>query len=87
MDEDRDLLLADGTLLRTPDGFAERVMARVWLQPLPGRHAGLLARLNALKPALAVDAVTVIADDALTNPKSDLLDVRLEASAPFVPAR
>lgn len=49
--------------------------------------AGLLARLNALKPALAVDAVTVIADDALTNPKSDLLDVRLEASAPFVPAR
>jgi general secretion pathway protein M len=47
----------------------------------------LLARLNALKPALAVDSVTVIADDALTNYKSDLLDVRLEASAPFVPAR
>ncbi|MEI6643478.1 MAG: type II secretion system protein GspM [Novosphingobium sp.] len=49
--------------------------------------AGLLARLNALKPALAVETVTVIADDALTNYKSDLLDVRLEASAPFVPAR
>jgi len=48
--------------------------------------ATLLARLNALKPALAVESVTVIADDALTNSKSDLLDVRLEATAPFVPA-
>jgi hypothetical protein len=49
--------------------------------------AALLARLNAMKPALAVETVTVIADDALTNYKSDLLDVRLEATAPFVPAR
>lgn len=49
--------------------------------------AGLLARLNALKPALALDGLTVIAEDALTNPKSDVLDVRLEATAPFVPAR
>ncbi|WP_421848479.1 type II secretion system protein GspM [Novosphingobium sp.] len=49
--------------------------------------AALLARLNALKPALAVESVTVIADDALTNTKSDLLDVRIEATAPFVPAR
>lgn len=49
--------------------------------------AGLLTRLNSLKPALAVDGLTVIAEDALTNPGSDLLDVRLEATAPFVPAR
>lgn len=49
--------------------------------------ATLLARLNALKPALAVDSLTVIADDALTNTRSDLLDVRLEATAPFVPPR
>ncbi len=49
--------------------------------------ASLLARLNTMKPALAVDGLTVIAEDALTNPKSDLLDVRLEATAPFVPAR
>lgn len=49
--------------------------------------ATLLARLNQIKPALAVETVTVIADDAMTNPKSDLLDVRLEATAPFVPAR
>jgi Tfp pilus assembly protein PilO len=49
--------------------------------------ATLLARLNALKPAIAVDTLTVIADDALTNSRSDLLDVRLEATAPFVPAR
>jgi hypothetical protein len=49
--------------------------------------AALLARLNALKPALAVDTLLVIADDALTNSRSDLLDVRLEATAPFVPAR
>ncbi|GEN99030.1 hypothetical protein NSE01_08630 [Novosphingobium sediminis] len=49
--------------------------------------ANLLAGLNALKPALAVDRLTVIADDALTNSRSDLLDVRLEATAPFVPAR
>ena len=49
--------------------------------------AGLLARLNRMKPALAVDGLTVVAEDALTNPKSDLLDVRLEATAPFVPAR
>lgn len=48
MDEDLDLLLADGALLRAPDGFAGRVMARVWLQPLPARHAGLLARLQQL---------------------------------------
>ncbi|MBX9665290.1 type II secretion system protein GspM [Novosphingobium sp.] len=49
--------------------------------------ATLLARLNTLQPALAVDTLTVIADDALTNSRSDLLDVRLEATAPFVPAR
>jgi hypothetical protein len=49
--------------------------------------ATLLARINALKPAVAVESMTVIADDAMTNYKSDLLDVRLEASAPFVPAR
>lgn len=49
--------------------------------------AALLTRLNAMKPALAVDTLTVIADDALTNSRSDLLDVRLEATAPFVPAR
>lgn len=51
------------------------------------QFAALLAHLNAMKPALAVESVTVIADDALTNTKSDLLDVRLEATAPFVPAR
>lgn len=51
------------------------------------QFAALLARLNTLNPALAVETVTVIADNALTNYKSDLLDVRLEASAPFVPAR
>lgn len=49
--------------------------------------SGLLARINSMKPALAVDGLTIIAEDALTNPKSDLLDVRLEATAPFVPAR
>ncbi len=49
--------------------------------------AALLARLNQMKPTLAVEATTVIADDAMTNYKSDLLDVRLEATAPFVPAR
>lgn len=49
--------------------------------------AVLLARLDAARPALAVDGLTVIADDALTNSRSDLLDVRLEATAPFVPAR
>lgn len=49
--------------------------------------AALLARLDALKPALALDTLTVIAEDALTNSRSDLLDVRLEATAPFVPAR
>ncbi len=49
--------------------------------------AVLLARLNAMKPALVVESVAVIANDALTNTKSDLLDVRLEATAPFVPTR
>jgi general secretion pathway protein M len=54
------------------------------------RHAqlaALLARLNQMKPAIAVETMTVIADDAMTNARSDLLDVRLEATAPFVPAR
>ena len=49
--------------------------------------ADIVSRLNAARPALSVDAVTVIADDALTNYKSDLLDVRLEAAAPFIVAR
>ena len=66
------------------DGWARAAMD---VRMSHAQLAGLLARLNTLKPALAVDAVTVIADDALTNAKSDLLDVRLEASAPFVPAR
>lgn len=62
--------------------------ARVAVEARMG-HAQLatvIARLNEQRPALAVDAVTVIADDALTNYKSDLLDVRLEAAAPFVVA-
>jgi hypothetical protein len=48
--------------------------------------ATVLARLDAARPALAVDGVTVIADDALSNFKSDLVDVRIEASAPFLVA-
>lgn len=46
--------------------------------------AAVLARLNEARPALSVESVTVIADDALSNFKSDLVDVRIEASAPFL---
>lgn len=68
---------------------AEGTRARAAVEARMGHAqlAALLAALNRVQPALAVDAVTVIADDALTNPKSDLLDVRIEASAPFVPSR
>lgn len=48
MADDLDTLLDDGALLQAPHGFTGRVMERVWLQPLPARHAGLLARLQQL---------------------------------------
>ena len=44
----------------------------------------LLDLLNQMRPAIAVNAMTVIADEALGNAKSDIIDVRLEASAPFL---
>ena len=49
--------------------------------------AALLQRLNDVKPALVVTSITVSAQDAMTNFKSDQLDVRIETSAPFVLAR
>jgi Tfp pilus assembly protein PilO len=48
--------------------------------------AQLLASLNHLKPAVVVETANIIAEDALTNRKSDQIDVRIEASAPFVRA-
>lgn len=68
----------------TEEGWAR---AAIDVRMSHAQLAALLTRLNAMKPALAVETMTVIADDALTNTKSDLLNVRLEATAPFVPAR
>lgn len=48
--------------------------------------AQLLERLNQIKPAVVVETITIIAEDALTNRKSDQIDVRIEAAAPFVRA-
>jgi Tfp pilus assembly protein PilO len=51
------------------------------------QFATLLARLNQQEPAVVVETVVVSASEALNDPKSDLLNVRLEASAPFIRAR
>jgi len=46
--------------------------------------ANLLAQLNQQRPAIVIETVVANAADALNDPKSDLLDVRLEVSAPFL---
>lgn len=66
------------------DGWAH---AAIELQLGHAQLAALLQRLNQVKPSLAVDTVTVNAEEAVNNFKSDNLDVRIEASAPFVLAR
>lgn len=51
------------------------------------QFAQFLARLNQQQPPVVVDTVIANAADALNDPKSDLLNVRLEISAPFLRAR
>ncbi|WP_225206580.1 type II secretion system protein GspM [Novosphingobium huizhouense] len=62
------------------DGAHAAVDARMPHGQLPR----LLELVNQMRPAVAVDAMTIIADEALGNAKSDVIDVRLEASAPFL---
>ncbi|MFM9937539.1 MAG: type II secretion system protein GspM [Novosphingobium sp.] len=51
------------------------------------QFAALLAQLNQLHPPVVVDTVIANAADALNDPKSDTLNVRLEISAPFLRAQ
>jgi general secretion pathway protein M len=51
------------------------------------QFATLLARLNQQQPAVVVETFVANAADALNDPKSDSIDVRLEISAPFIRAR
>ena len=62
------------------DGARAAIEARMPHAQLPR----LLELVNQMRPAVAVDAMTIIADEALGNAKSDIIDVRLEASAPFL---
>ena len=52
-----------------------------------GQLSQLLDRLNLAKPVLVIETMNVVAEEQLTNSKSDQIDVRLEASAPFVRAK
>ncbi len=63
------------------------VRAALEVQVTDAQLIALLARINAIKPGVVVDTVAVTAADALTNLESDTLDVRIEASAPFLRAR
>lgn len=49
--------------------------------------AQLLERLNLIEPVLVIEAVNIVAEEQLINRKSDQIDVRIEASAPFVRAK
>jgi general secretion pathway protein M len=65
----------------TEEGWAR---AALEAQVSHAQLAALLTRLNQIKPGVVVDTLTVTAEDALTNLKSDTINVRLEASAPFI---
>lgn len=47
----------------------------------------LLERLNLIKPAVVIETVNIVAEEQLNNRKADQIDVRIEASAPFVHAK
>ena len=66
------------------DGWAR---ASLEVQATEPQLAGLLARLNQLQPAVAIETMTATADDAQINLKSETINVRLEASAPFLRAQ
>lgn len=63
------------------------VRAALEAQMTHGQLADLLARLNRQAPPVVIAALTINAADAANNPKADVIDVRLEATAPFVRAR
>lgn len=63
------------------------VRAALEVQVTDAQLIDLLARINTIKPGVVVDSVAVTAADALTNLESDTLDVRIEASAPFLRTR
>jgi len=63
------------------------VRAALEVQVTDAQLMDLLARINAIKPGVVVDTVAVTAADALTNLEANTLDVRIEASAPFLHAR
>lgn len=87
--EDGDDTAADPTdhARKAQDSAADGwVRATVEAEMTHARLGDLLARLNALRPALVVDHVTIVADDALYHFNSDQIDVRIETSAPFLRA-
>jgi len=70
-----------------PGSVEGSARASLEVQVSEAQLASLLTRLNQLKPAVAIETMTVTADDALTNLKSEAINVRLEASAPFLRAQ
>ena len=68
----------------TEEGWSR---ASLEVQVTHAQLAALLSKLNQTKPALVVETMSVSAEDAMINLKSDTLNVRLEASAPFLRTR
>jgi general secretion pathway protein M len=75
---------ATEALLSSQDGWAR---AALEARMTHAQFAALLAQLNQQQPPVVVENVIANAADALNDPKSDLLNVRLEISAPFLRAQ
>lgn len=67
--------------------LAGRVTCRLRARLSPDQLTRFLASVQNARPALVITALTVGAEDALVTGSTSNLDVQLEASVPFVPAR
>jgi general secretion pathway protein M len=75
---------ATEALLSSDDGW---VRAALEARMTHSQFAALLAQINRMTPPVVAETVIANAADALNDPKSDYLNVRLEISAPFLRAQ
>jgi general secretion pathway protein M len=84
----KDFAAAGGELTASQEASSPAGDVRAWVQgrmTLPDLEA-LLVRLNDTPPYLIIETLRVSADSALETGRLDKLDVRLEASIPYLPA-
>jgi Tfp pilus assembly protein PilO len=62
------------------------VRAMLQAQMSHAQIEALLNRLNTIRPYVVIESISLVAEDALVHFNSDQIDVRIEVSAPFVPA-